>query len=706
MSINGHAHSRIVWLTRLSAYSVTNCSLQWSTTRSISPHHHSISPMRNPVLARPAQYSTASLVHELQSLKKPNNGLSDGSASWRLSASASASQQESIISSVDPVIRQVNTTRIGKRKNARSQAEKLAIYQRGKAFRNQMLKDRGSWSHDWRIPLQDLERCHVPDSGGDTVPLSIPAASRKTKAPHNLRADQIKSPPTWTVSTFYTHVVQLTSSKVDRLVARQIYSKGESHTVAVAGALARLFADPSLKYVVGVDAGNVALKFLFDKGKFARGQELFGQLQEFQKDTDPSTYNIMLGAAAEQKDLHTFTYILKMMIIHGVRPSTQTWLHLARAVREDEVRAIIINKMGENGLLKNSAIEKKAVALLMPQLVVKHLGSGDKAHESIEALDSRYGPAWCSTPAAESLIDGFGVRHTTEEALITLNKLCERGYRPTQGMLLLFLRQCSWSKANELAVQLLVLFRTKYNIEPSMQIYDVLFQQAWRSRLYNCCRVLWIYACVHGHTSFNMQRLVGKSLHVQKRTPFEQSRSNAWEETAGKVITGHGRQNNITRFRALMSLWQPAETSRKLRDGFLRTVRSILDADLAAVGHYHIREPLDELLRAALRMDRQWALGRVLKDVPIECKYTQLVHVALIPKPISKNPADDSYTGPPTSRAGEENTDSAGCCWMSAKMRSRPCICPPYIMKERRTISNVESNEQNITAEAVSSICG
>lgn len=569
-----------------------------------------------------------------------------------------------------------------------------------------MLKDRGSWSHDWRIPLQDLERCHVPDSGGDTVPLSIPAASRKTKAPHNLRADQIKSPPTWTVSTFYTHVVQLTSSKVDRLVAREIYSKGESHTVAVAGALARLFADPSLKYVVGVDAGNVALKFLFDKGKFARGQDLFGQLQEFQKDTDSSTYNIMLGAAAEQKDLHTFTYILKMMIIHGVRPSTQTWLHLARAVREDEVRAIIINKMGENGLLKNSAIEKKAVALLMPQLVVKHLGSGDKAHESIEALDSRYGPAWCSTPAAESLIDGFGVRHTTEEALITLNKLCERGYRPTQGMLLLFLRQCSWSKANELAVQLLVLFRTKYNIEPSMQIYDVLFQQAWRSRLYNCCRVLWIYACVHGHTSFNMQRLVGKSLHVQKCTPFEQSRSNAWEETAGKVITGHGRQNNITRFRALMSSWQPAETSRKLRDGFLRTVRSILDADLAAVGHYHIREPLDELLRAALRMDRQWALGRVLKDVPIECKYTQLVHVALIPKPISKNPADDSYTGPPTSRAGEENTDSAGCCWMSAKMRSRPCICPPYIMKERRTISNVESNEQNITAEAVSSICG
>ncbi|KAL8755951.1 MAG: hypothetical protein Q9199_003269 [Rusavskia elegans] len=704
MSINGHAHFRIVWLTRLSGYPVIKNSLQWSIIRGIDPHRHSLSPiaLQNTILARGAQYSTASLVQELQSLNKSGIGLSDGSTSWRLSASAG--QQESTVSAVEPVIRQVNTTRIGKRKDARSQAEKLTVYQRGKAFRNQMLKDRGSWSYDWRIPLQDLERCYVPDGGQDAVSLSIPEASRKTKVPHNLRADQIKPPTIWTISTFYTHVVQLTSSNVDRLVARQIYSKGESHTVAVAGALASLFADPSLKYVVSVDAGNVALGFLFDNGKFARGQDLFGQLQELQKDTDPSTYNIMLGAAAEQKDLHTFTYILKMMIIYRVSPSTQTWLHLARAVREDEVRTIIINRMGEKGLLKNSAIVKEAVALLMPQLVVKYLDSGNKAHDLIHALDSRYGPAWCSTPAAESLIDGVGVRHTTEEALMTLKKLCDRGYRPTQGMLLLFLRQCSWSKAHELAVQLLFLFRTKYTIKPSMQIYDVLFQQAWRSQLYNCCRVLWIYACVHGHTSFDMQRLVKGSLYVRRRTSSsEQSRSSVWEETAGKVITGHGRQNNNTGFRALMSLWKPAETSRDLRDRFLRTVRSILDDDLAAVGHYQIREPLDELLRVALRMDRQWARGRVLKDVPIDCKYTQLIHVELIPNPSSKVADDNSHIEP--SRIGEESTDSVRCCWMSEEIRSRPCICPGNRKSQSGTIPNIDSNEQEVTAEAISSTC-
>ncbi|KAL8637793.1 MAG: hypothetical protein Q9226_009076, partial [Calogaya cf. arnoldii] len=533
MSIAGHAQFSIVRLARLAGYPNIKNTLQFSTVPSINAYGHSFSPvaLQNIVTSQRALQSTASLIQELQSSNESRTDLSVGPESW--SSLASAGQQES--NAVQPVIRQVNTTRIGKRKNPRSQAEKLAIYQGGKAFRNQMLKDRGSWSYDWRTPLRDLERYHDSYGGGDAVSSYIPEIFEKTRVPHNIHVDQIERPPTWTASTFYTHVVRLTSSNVDRLVARKIYSKGQSHTVAVAETVARLFADPSLKYVVSVAAGNVALRFLFDHGKFARGQDLFGRLQELQKDTDPSTYNIMLGAAAEQKDLHTFTYILKMMVIYKICPNTQTWLHLARAVREDEVRTIIIRRMAEKGLLKDSAVVKKAVALLMPQLVVKYLDSGNKASELIDALDSPYGSEWCSTAAAESLIDGVGVRYTTQEALVILEKLHDRGYRPTQGMLLLFLRQCSRTKAHELAVRFLFVFRTKYTIGPSMQIYDFLFQQAWRNRLYNCCRVLWIHACVKGHTSFEMQRLVKESLYVQPRTSSaEQSRSGAWEETAGK----------------------------------------------------------------------------------------------------------------------------------------------------------------------------
>ncbi|KAL8783092.1 MAG: hypothetical protein Q9213_004849 [Squamulea squamosa] len=563
-----------------------------------------------------------------------------------------------------------------------------------------MLKDRGSWSYDWRIPLEDLERSHSPYGNGATVPSPNAVALERIHAPHNIRVDQIQKPRNWTVSSFYAYVVRITCCKVNRLIARQIYPKGESHTIAVADTLALLFTDSTLKYVVSVEAGNVALRFLFDHGKFARAQDLFGQLQELQKDTHSSTYNITLGAAAKQKDLHTFTYILKMMILHGVRPTVQTWLHLVRAVREDDVRMMIINKMNEKDLLVDPATTKEAVALLMPQLVIKHLDSGRNVQELLDALDKRHGPKWCSTPAAESLIDGVGVRHSTEEALLILERLYDRGYRPTQGMLLLLLRQCSWSKSHESAVELLWLFRTKYYIKPSRQVYDVLFKQAWKGRLYNSCRVLWIHACIHGHTSFDMQRMIKRSLCIARSTlPAGQSRSVIWEETAGKVITGHGRQNSTIRFQSLMSLWKPIQIGRQVRDRFLRAARSILDGDLAAVGQYRIQEPLDELLRKALQADRQWALGRALRDISIECKYNQLIDVDLMPNSRFK-PEGHSIIGP--SRQDDTAANSTGCCWMSDKMRSRPCICP-NVKKEPCTIQNIDVKGQEAMTETISS---
>ncbi|KAL8775069.1 MAG: hypothetical protein Q9209_000548 [Squamulea sp. 1 TL-2023] len=693
MSIAGHAKSSILLLFRLAGCPARTSS-RWPKSRHIHTRNHFLWPaiLQTAAVPRCARYSTASLIQESQSPSPVIDSLSSGLAS--LGNSSSTDQQNFDSSDVKPIIRQVNTTRIGKRKNARSQVEKLSIYQRDKAFRNQILKDRGSWSYDWRIPLGDLERYHVPDGNGAVVPASIPVPLERIHALHNIRVGQIPQPPTWTTSSFYAYVVRVTSSKVTRLVARQIYPNGESHTVAVANTLAHLFADPALKYVVSIEAGNVALRFLFDHGKFARAQDLFGQLQELQKDTDSSTYNIMLGAAAKQKDLHTFTYILKMMILHRVRPTGQTWLHLVRAVREDDVRMMIINRMDERDLLVDPATTKEAIALLMPQLVVKHLDSGRNVQELFGALDNRYGPEWCSTSAAESLINGVGVRHSTEEALVILKKLYDRGYRPTHGILLLLLRQCSWSKSHEAAVELLCLFRTEYNMKPSTQIYDVLFQQAWKGRLYNCCRVLWIHACIHGHTSFDMQRMVKKSLCVARSTlPADPSRSIIWEETAGKVIIGHGRQNSTTRFQSLMSLWKPIQIGRQVRDRFLRAARSILDGDLAAVGQYRIQEPLDELLRKALKVDRQWGLGRALRNIPIECKYSQLIDVDLIPNS-NFGPKGHSLIGP--SRQNDKAADSFGCCWMSDGMRSRPCICPC-------TIKQTKMKEQEATAEAVTS---
>ena len=696
MSIAGHAQSSIVRSAHLAGYHA-NIPLRWPKSQVTGTRSRPFSPVAWHDALAPlwARYSTASFIQEIQSPTIVDNGSAGDVRPSK--SSAWVGEHHSASLAVKPSIPQVNTLRIRTQKNVRSRAESLAIYKKGKAFRNQMLKDHGSWSYNWRIALQDLETNNVQDGSRATVAPPILENRKKIPIPHNVPVDEIRPPATWTIASFHEYIIQLTSSRVDGRVSQAIQpDRHYSHTVAVADVLARLFTDPAAKYAVSVGAGNVALNFLLDNGKFAHGRDLFAQLQELQQDTHPSTFNIMLGAASKQKDLHAFTYILKMMIIHRVPPTVLTWLHLAHVVRDDAVRMIIIDRMVEKGMLKDSATMKKAVALLMPQLVVKYLDSRNGAHELLEALDNHFGSEWCSTIAAESLIDGVCVRYSADDALKILGQLYDRGYRPTQGMLLLLLRQCSWSRAHEFAVDLLCLFRKQYTIEPSMQIYDLLFKQVWRSRLYNCCRVLWIHACVHGRTSFDMRRMVKESLYIQKRaSSAAQSRSDVWKETVGKIITGHSREKHTTNFQALISLCGPSKPSRGDRDRYLRSARSIYDDDLAAVTKYRIQKPLDKLLHEALRADRQWALGRALTDIPVECKYSQIIDVALtrIPASGTTNHAQGGST-----RADGKTDDASGCCWMSDEMRTRPCVCPAHVKKASQALSNVGEREREATA--------
>ncbi|KAL8708895.1 MAG: hypothetical protein Q9225_007531 [Loekoesia sp. 1 TL-2023] len=563
-----------------------------------------------------------------------------------------------------------------------------------------MLKDQGSWSHDWRVPLGDLEEHWAPDTKKRPNPSLIVYSLPRKRFPRNVRADKIKRPVVWTKASFHDYVIQLVRSTVDRLVARQLYSKDETHVDAVADALENLFADRTLKYVFSKDAANCAFRYFYKVGKFARGRDLFSRLQELQKNTNPSTYNIMLEAAADQKDLFTLTSVLKIMISHNVRPNSYSWLHLARAVQSNDVRAVIINKLIQRCEAQDPSMLRKAAVIIFPHASLKYIKSEEDPQALLEALDRRFGPGWASGLSCQHIIETVGVRHSTQQAVMVLKKLSERGYKPTQGMLLLLLRQCSWTRAHGLAIDILRLFHAEYNVPPSRQIYDVLFQQAWGSRLYNCCRVLWMHACVNGHTSFNMQEKVKQSLYIERSLQFvNQPTARFWEQSAGKVIIGCNRRAGDATFWDLMLIWKPANENRNERDKFLRAVRSMLAKDLAAVGQYDISKPLDELLSEALRVDRKWALGRALKEIPVECKYSQAIDVGLSPKTLpriagahgqsAEHMDGVSQVEPPDAH----HAATSNHCWMSPDMRLRPCTCPAYVKEKIPTHSTAASEE-------------
>ncbi|KAL8693960.1 MAG: hypothetical protein Q9218_001318 [Villophora microphyllina] len=615
-------------------------------------------------------------------------------------------------------VRQVTSGSSLRNERGRSRAKKLAIFKKDKSIRQQQLNDRDlSWSYDWREPLKDLEKCSVAGLGKYIAPSRVPL---RISIPHNIRADKIARPTIWTDTSFNRYVHQLVYSTVDRLVAKGLYLGKESHLDAVADALDDVFSDPELRYMFNGKSASKALNFFFENGKFARGRRLFGRLQELQRGTHPSTFNIMLKAASEHKDLFTFTYILKLMIRHNVRPNVSAWLHLARAVQNDEVRQTIIDRMKRKGFLEDPVVSHEAVALMIPQLAGKHLDSGADPHRLLDFLDEQFGPGWCHGKASGRIIEEVGVRQSTHKALTILHRLRARGYQPNHGLLLLLLRQCSWTRDHELVISILHEFRTAYDLLPSnSQICDVLFKQAWKSHLYNCCKVIWIYACVHGCTSYDMQRTVMKSMCAERSEPLaKKSRSVTWEEGAGQVVTSRVGRISQPRLNRLLFMWQPAEPgrSRNARDKFLRVMRRILSRDLGAVGKSRINKPLDGLLSEALQMDRQWAANRALQTTPLECKYTQSIDVKLEPKytlgfsnravTTQENQtatadqreagcfiaAEDPDTNSPTTTEGPD-LESSGCCWMSSAMRFRPCTCPDYIKKKPSDLQSSDDAE-------------
>ncbi|KAL8726304.1 MAG: hypothetical protein Q9181_006103 [Wetmoreana brouardii] len=710
---------------------------QWQFPSNRKPRRQSIPQIAAYKLVllhrRSNSYSTAVQAQEVQAAA----ALEFGESSDQALHVKSAAELDPIDTAAKPLVRQVNTTQIFKIKSRRTPAEKLEIFTTDKALYNQLLTEKGSWSYDWREPLRDLEKYSVSEHGKEP---STPKVSSKVHLPRNIHVDKIQRPAIWTKASFHEHVIQLAFSRVDRLIQRQIYSEGETHRDAVSDALQDLFADETLKYVFSVDAGSVGLRFFFDQGRFARGRELFGRLQELQRDTHPSTFNIMLRAAAKRKDLFNFTYILKLMIRYGIRLDSHAWLHLAQAVQEDQVRMIIISKMSERGLLQDRTILPDAVALLIPQMTKKLLDAGEDPEAILEALDNRFGFNWCSVTGAERIVEEVGVRLSTQRALVILQQLRSRGYKPNQGLLLLLLRQCPWSKAHELSIEIIHLFRTEYKIHPSRRIYDVLFKQAWRSRLYNCCRVLWIHACVSGHTSFDMQMMVKNSLCAAPNEPLvDQPRSQYWEETAGMVVASRGARTNGHRFERLMSMWKLRKGKNDTnRDKYLRVVRRILDKDLTICGQFRIAKPLDELLFDALAADRQWALGLAFKNLPLECKYSQVTDVELIPMtskdPTNQPPAEECPASPsetddlddmlpetlsdgPAEEAEqpsqseiadetqrpateprpvhqeESSPTSESYCRMSPTMRLRPCRCPAYVRERQSQVSSSEEEQ-------------
>ena len=187
---------------------------------------------------------------------------------------------------------------------------------------------------------------------------------------------------------------------------------------------------------------------------------------------------------------------------------------------------------------------------------------------------------------------------------------------------------CIPNRGLDTALDTVQRFRKRHSILPGTIACEALFAIAWRKRFYNSSKVIWKYACLEGLVTYKMKRYVSKSLLRNPQCePSNHAliRGNMWRTAAGKLVVGvnvdtkskpQSSQPITQHPSSLLDAAPTGELDAPLLFDYEEQRRRILRGnfaeDLALAHCFHINSSLDDLLRKAMAMDRQWAL----EDIP------------------------------------------------------------------------------------------
>lgn len=503
-------------------------------------------------------------------------------------------------------------------RRVKSCVQRKIKHQEDKATANSKLKDKGIWSYDWRIPLQELEKYSGCQDGGPEVSTASPSTIRNVRlgSKYRYRQVQVKDiarPQVWSMTTFAAYVENLTLSAVNRHMNRYLYTEGQSHVTNVESTLKALFVDPWLSHCLTIESFNAALTFFYKHSMIPSARMFLTLMEERHMDIPAETFNIMLRGASSRKDLHNFTFLLRAMIQRGIRPTADTWIALIMAVHSKAAKLRIVRSMGERGFMERRGIIKSVLSHLVPTEIVNYVESGQNIPNLFQDLDRKYGRHWLSVSTGNQMCQKLGEHGLMLKAFEVLDLMVDRDCLPDSVTMMIFLGHCKRQKDMGGAIEMLDWFHDMYSLNLEEDVFDTLFMLAWRSCLYNCCRVVWRTACIYGTVSYRMQQLVMRSLI--RNTPGQpQTRTQHWMKSIGKVVIGVNlctaqHANDPGKGLAVMKRLVHWAASGDERASSLQLAKLTLAQDLDASMQFDLDGVFTELMDKALDLDRQWALG-------------------------------------------------------------------------------------------------
>lgn len=549
-----------------------------------------------------------------------HNALSSGSLGpWN--AKPPAPTRDSILGGQCPPQKSDSKKKENRRK---SRAQKTSKHIEDKSYKNIQMRDKGWASYDWQTPLELLsERSPERYADPPTVRTYNPWRHPKIR---QIRADRIPVPSVWSHYTFCLYIEELTRSSVDPLIQRQLYGKGGSHVAEVSRILWVTLKAPAAREFLSPKAFNLAIAFFLSKTAITQAVALFEYMEWLRMEVPAETMDIMLRSCALQKDLFTYTKILRKCTNRGIVPTASSWTALIQVVWSRDVQEVIIQCMRDRNMLENSSIKREVAKLTVREDIMEHLDKGLDPISFLDLMDARFGAGWLSVSAGNMILYGIGQRKPSAEAVSMLHVLMERGMNVNEATLNSLLEFCRRERDHLLAIRVLRLLHVEKGVRIDVKTLHLLFMQAWRSRLYNFARVIWRTACIRGLAAFNMRNLVKQNLlyhksHVPNDKPT--SRANIWSKSAGEVIVGIKPAHDLDNFLFLNPVTKATRSRSNARE-------KLIADDLATAGRYRLVDDLSELLTNALKLDRMWMESGAWKGESAEWKRKMGIAVRVV----------------------------------------------------------------------------
>lgn len=511
---------------------------------------------------------------------------------------------------------------------------------------NKLLKDKGHFSYDWRIPLSQLERHYnIEKKEPSNERLDLVRQVRISPITYSSRGlpSSLPQPTEWSQTSFTNYVKDLVALKpprpaVSRLLGLEMNKDGPPTIPQAVGRLQTLLHSPKMRKFLTIEACNIALQFLYDKSMMSKARALYLRMEHLCMEVSTLTFNILLRGSASQKDLHNFAFLLQLMLKRGFRPNEETWVIFLMAIDSKSVRARVVQKMRDRKILEKTSVRRDVVSLIARDEVADFMTTDQNMNKFIDHMDNRYGHGWLSTSSANVILDEVGKRLSTSDSLQILYQMKQLGLSPNDYTMSTLLYQCLDSRRHDLTIEILDMFERHWYLHPKQTSHEALFIQAWRGRLLNFTKVVWISACIHGFVTYKMQNLVmqsllfSTSLKAYTSSPDRlgnvdarlHSRSETYKRIAGNFIVGV----DITEIDRKLG------KSRSLSEGPKKQPTSCEElavmTNLATAGQGYLRRGLVDLLRDALTLDKAWAAAGLWQDEEMQRKINSSLPVDII----------------------------------------------------------------------------